>query len=387
MKRMKKIVLACLLIFIMILTVACQTQSTGPAASEEATESVAAEPEESADTEETVSDDAVAQAKERTAMRTGSEAEWTGPTTGPAAATDKKIVCVNADSQNAVEAAWGESVKQACEKIGWEIAVLDGKGTVQGQIAAINQAISLNVDGIVTSANAEPLQAAFADAAAAGIPIVGIHASSVPGAVPDLGLAYNCTSKGSDIGNAMADYVIADSEGQGRAIILYDAQYAIAREKAEAMKAQLETCATVEVLDYVNSPLSEVAKNMPQLASSWISMYGTPLYVLSIADYYYDFVTPTLRSGGINPNDVQLVGSDGTDAAYDRIRAGDYQSVTVPEHSVLFGYMAVDELNRIFNGEEIELFVPDVLIVTADNIDADDPDLAFIDEYLKIWGK
>jgi prolipoprotein diacylglyceryltransferase len=47
---------------------------------------------------------------------------------------------------------------------------------------------------------------------------------------------YNITSSAKDIGNALADYIIADSKGKGRAIILYDAQYAIARLKAESMK-------------------------------------------------------------------------------------------------------------------------------------------------------
>ncbi len=367
-----------------------ETTEAAPASETAEAQAPEAQDEQSAQTEAVA--DVVAQAKERNARRVGAQTEWTGPTTGPSAASGKKIVCVNANSQNAVEAMWGDSVKEACERIGWEITVLDGKGTVQGQVAAINQAIATKADGIVTSANAEPLQAAFADAKTAGIPIVGIHASNTVGPDPELGLAYNCTSSGTEIGKALADYIIADSNGEGRAIILYDAQYAIAREKAEAMKAQFETCSSVELLDYVNTPLSDVAKNMPQLAASWISKYGTPFYVMSIADYYYDFVTPTLRSGGVELDGVKLLGSDGTSAAYDRIRNDDYQVVTIPEPPTMFGYMAVDALNRIFNGEEPVTFAPDVYLVTKDNIDAEGGDQGlfipsnnFADEYAKVW--
>lgn len=338
-------------------------------------------------------DQIVKGAEERTRARTGKQTIWTGPAASPAAAKGKKIVCINADSKNAVEALWGKTTSEAAKKIGWEIVVLDGKGTVQGQVAALNQAISMQVDGIVMSANAEPLQASLQSAKEQGIPVVGIHASNVPGPNPDLNLRFNCTTSGTEIGKAMADFVIADSKGKGRAIILYDAQYAIAREKAEAMRAQLATCPTVEVLDYVNSPLSEVAKNMPQLTSTWIARYGTPFYVLSIADYFFDFATPTLRAGGVPAEDVKLLGADGIVGAYQRIRTDDYQIVTIPEPSTMFGYMSVDALNRIFNGEEVADFIPDVYIVTADNVDEEGgtqnmfvPSNDFESRYLKMWG-
>lgn len=338
-------------------------------------------------------DDVVSQAKERTEKRTGLQTEWTGPTSGPKAAEGKKVVYVNADAQNTGESLWGESFREACEKIGWEVTVLDGKGSVQGQIAAITQAISMKVDAIATSANAEPLQAIIQEAADAGILFAGIHASNVSGPNPELNLVYNCTSSGTEIGKALADYIIADSDGKGRAIILYDAQYAIAREKAEAMEAQFKLCEECELLDVVNSPLSDVPTNMPQLASSWVSKYGSePFYVMTIADYYYDFVTPTLRSGGVDPANVKLLGSDGQASAYNRVRTGDYQIVTIPEPTML-GYMAVDALNRVFNGEEPVTFIPDVYVVDADNVDAEGGDQGlfipsnnFAEEYAKIWG-
>lgn len=335
----------------------------------------------------------VADAKARNLSRTRTQNVWTGPTTGPAAAKGKKIVCINADSKNAVEAMWGESTAEAARAIGWDVTVLDGKGTVQGQVAALNQAISMKVDGIVISANAEPLQGSILEAKQQGIPVVGIHASNVPGPDPDLNLLFNCTSDGTEIGKALADYIIADSDGKGRAIILYDAQYAIARQKAEAMRDQLAICPTATLLDFVNTPLSDVPRNMPQLASSWVSKFGTPFYVMSIADYYYDFVTPTLRSGGIDLADVKLLGSDGTNAAYQRIRDGDYQIVTIPEPATMFGYMSVDALNRHFNGQEVVSFIPDVYLVTSDNVDAEGgdknlfiPSNNFEEEYLKTWG-
>lgn len=375
-------------------------ETPAPQAEEQVQETQTEEAEEDSASQEEASSqeagdvsDIVSEAKERTQARTAAKSTWDGPTDGPKAAEGKKIVCVNANSENGVEALWGESVAEACERIGWECTVLDGKGTTQGQTTALNQAISMGVDAIITSADVEPLQATILEAKEAGIPTVGIHGSNTIGPDEELNLLYNVTSSGTEIGHALADYVIADSEGQGKVVILYDAQYAIAREKAEAMKERVSECETMELLDYVNSPLSEVPTNMPTLASSWASSYEKPFYVITIADYYYDFVTPTLRNGGIKPEEVILVGSDGTSSAYDRIRNNDYQVGTIPEPGTLFGYIAVDELNRYFNDEDMEIYLPATHIVTPDNIteEGGDQDMYvpsnnFADEYAKIWG-
>lgn len=335
----------------------------------------------------------VADAKARNQARIEKQSVWKGPTSGPPAAKDKRIVVVNGDSKNAIEAMFGQFTAEAAQKIGWTVTVIDGKGTVHAQVAAMNQAISMKADGIVISANADSVQASILEAKAMGIPVVGIHSSNVPGPDPERNLLFNITTSGTQIGNAMADYVIADSDGKGRAIILYDSLYAIAREKAEGMRDQLATCPDITILDYVNTPLVDVPRNLPQLASSWISRYGTPLYVLGIADYYFDFAIPTLRAGGVPPEDVKLLGSDGTIPAYDRVRVNDYQVLTIPEPYSMFGFMAVDALNRNFNGEEVVSFIPDVYIVTADNIHDEGgdqnmfiPSNDFEERYLKVWG-
>ena len=326
---------------------------------------------------------------------TGAQTEWYGPTEGPVAAKNQSIVVINANSANPSEAAWGEAVKTACDRIGWECTVLDGKGTTQGQIEAFSQAIAVGAGAIVTSADAESLQASIEDALTAGIPTVGIHASATNGPDEGLNLYYNITTTGTQIGHALADYAIADSNGTGRVIILYDSQYAIAREKAEAMEERIKECSTMELLDVVNSPLSEISTNMPSLASSWISTYGTdePIYVLSIADCYYDYIVTSLRSAGVSADDLILVGSDGDAAAYDRIRNGEYQAATIPESASLIGYIAVDQINRFFNGEDPYVFDMNVFIVTADNITSEGgennefiPSNNFADEYAKIWG-
>lgn len=395
---MKKKVLAFLVTAAMVVgTMACGNSNAG-AETSAATDTEPAQTETAetqTDSAEQTDDEVLKVAIANIENSTGAQSEWYGPTDGPKAAENKSIVVINANSANPSEAAWGDAVKAACDRIGWDCSVLDGKGTTQGQIEAFSQAISVGAGAIVTSADAESLQASIEDALAAGIPTVGIHSCATSGPAENLNLYYNITTTGTQIGHALADYAIAESNGTGRVIILYDSQYAIAREKAEAMEERIKECPTMELLDVVNSPLSEIATNMPSLASSWISTYGTdePIYVLSIADCYYDYIVASLRSAGVSTDDIILVGSDGDGAAYDRIRNGEYQAATIPESASLIGYIAVDEINRFFNNSDPYVFDMNVFIVTADNITAEGgdnnefvPSNNFADEYAKIWG-
>ena len=335
----------------------------------------------------------VAEAEQVTAQRTGLQTEWTGPTTGPTIASGKRIVCIPTDMKNTLSAEWCGDMVAIGKKIGWQVQIIDGRGTASGWITAFNQAIALHPDGIVSSANAATVQPEVDSAVKHGIVIVGLHFTSVPGPDPKRHVFYNIESSPQGIGKAEADYVIAMSHGKARAIILYDAEYAVARYKAEAMRAEFAKCKTCKLLAYVNLPLSQVSTLVPQAVSHWITHFGTPFYVMTIADYYYDFAIPVLTQGAVAKSGVRLVGSDGAPSAYDRIRSGLYQVATVPEPAEEQAYEAIDEFNRAFHGQPAYNYVPSAFLVTAQNIHAQggnqnqfNPANGYAEHYLKIWG-
>jgi ribose transport system substrate-binding protein len=91
---------------------------------------------------------------------------------------------------------------------------------------------------------------------------------------------------------------------------------------------------------------------------------------------------------------MHLLGSDGTQEAYRRIRRGDYQAATIPEPIDLFGWQAVDELNRAFHHQSWSHFMPAIHIVDRSNIDREGgtlnqyiPGNNYRTWYLHIWGK
>lgn len=335
----------------------------------------------------------VAAAQAATARRTGLQTEWTGPTSGPRLAPGKHVVCIPTDMKNTLSAEWCTNMVAIGRKIGWKVEIIDGRGTANGWVTAFNQAIALHPSGIVSSANADTVQPEIDTAVKRGIVIVGLHFTAVPGADAKRHVFYNIESSPQGIGKAEADYVIAMSHGSGRAIILYDAEYAVARYKAEAMRDEFAKCTTCKLLAYVNLPLSQVSTLTPHAVSSWITHDGLPFYVMTIADYYYDFVVPVLNQGGVGKNQVNLVGSDGPPSAYDRIRNGEYETATVPEPAEEQAYEAIDEFNRAFNGQQPYDYVPDAYLVTAGNIHTQggdknqfNPANDYAAHYLKIWG-
>jgi len=338
--------------------------------------------------------DIVAEAKQTVAERTGPQTVWDGPTSSPKPQPGKRVAYLSTDEQNDASREWGQAIKEAGEKIGWEVTIIDGRGSPKTWLEGYNQAIALKVDGIVTTADIASLQDAVKTGAEEGIVLVGIHGWAFPGPNKDLGVFYNIQQDPRDIGKAQADWIIADSDGKARVVVTTHCEYQIACTKATATKERLEQCPDCEVLEFSNTPIAEVAQRQPALVTAWVQNFGTPLYITSVADYTADFQVPPLRSGGVDPKDVILVSADGNRSAYERIRAGgQYQQVTASEPYKMQGYQAVDELNRAFNGQEPSGWVQKPYLVTPENVNAEGgdqntfiPSNGYAERYLELWG-
>lgn len=342
---------------------------------------------------EATSSDPVAVARAAVEARTAPQTKWLGPTTGPKTEPGKFIVYISTGENNPIGHLWGAYLQEAASKVGWRVTVLDGKSSPAEWVNAAKQAVALKPDGIVTSADAKTMQAPLSQAHDLGMPIVGLHGTAKPGPDPEDYLFTNIVSNPTDIGRAMVQWAIADSNGGARIIFLYDAVYAISMIKRTGWQEALQTCSTCKLLKDDNFPIAEVPNRMRQEAISWVQQYPKPFYVVAVADYYYDFAVAALRQAGIKPSDVKLIGADGTKEAYERVRAGDeYQIVTIPEPIELQSWQAIDELNRAFHKQPPSDFVQPVYIVTKSNVDSEGgnndqfvPSNNYRDVYAKIW--
>lgn len=327
----------------------------------------------------------------------GQKTAWDGPTSGPAAAEGKTVVVLAGDLKNGGILGVANGVEEAAGKIGWDVRVIDGAGSIQGRTAALGQALALQPDGIVIDGfDAIEQQATLAQVREAGIPIVSWHAGPVIGPDPDSGIFANVSTDAMEVSAAAAKWAFADAGGKPGVVIFTDSTYAIAIAKADRMKEVIGELGGT-VLEYVDTPIADTSSRMPTLTTALLQKYGdTWTHSLAINDIYFDFMGPSLASAGI-PGDgapKSVAAGDGSESAYQRIRAGQYQAVTVAEPLNLQGWQLVDELNRAMQGAEWSGYTSPLHVVTQENISFDggdrnifDPGNGYREAYAKIWGK
>jgi ribose transport system substrate-binding protein len=343
------------------------------------------------------SGDALAAAKALIAASTAHVTTWDGPTSGPPAQKGKFVVYPSQDQRNGGALGVGNGVQEACQAIGWEFRLIDGKGTTNGQTDAINQAIALKPDGIILGTiDAQLQKTAISDAVAQGIKIVGWHSAGTPGPAPDLNLITNIESDPAQTGKVSGAYTVAMADGKAGVAIFTDNTYAIAVVKSGAMQDAVQAVEGSKVLAFEDTPIADVQTRMPPLMTSLYQQFGDQLnWMIAVNDLYFDFAIPSLRTLNASPSGPpQMVsGGDGSVSAYERVRQGQYQAATIPEPLNLHGWQTVDEMNRAFAGQPPSGYVTPVHVVTIDNIQYDggpnnifDPDNGYRDQYKKIWG-
>jgi ribose transport system substrate-binding protein len=337
--------------------------------------------------------DAVSDAKAAVARYTGPQTKWEGQTAAPKPMKGMSLVYLSGDETNDICHEYGAFMTDAARQLGWTVTVIDGKGTPSGWAAGFEQGIALKPNGIAICADARSLGQQIKTAKERGIVVIGFHGASLPGPNPELGLFVNIQQDPREIGKAQGQWAIADSGGTARVVIITHNEYKIAETKSGATKASIEACAGCKVLEVADYPASEDSARMPQLTTTWVQKYGLPLYITSVGDQAFDFAVPVLRGATVDPSQVKLVGADGNRSAYERIRAREYQLVTVSEPIELQAYQAVDEFNRAFNRQPPSGFVQAPYLVTPNNVDKEGgakntfvPTNDYKKHYLAIWG-
>jgi len=324
------------------------------------------------------------------------ETAWDGPTTGPKAAEGKTVVVLAADLKNGGILGVTKGVEEAAAKIGWTVRVLDGAGSIQGRTAAFGQAMALQPDGIVINGfDAVEQQAALDSVAAAKIPMVSWHSGPKIGCDAPGGIFANVSTDAMTVSETAAKWAVEDAGGKPGAIIFTDSTYQIAIDKADRIKETIEKMGGT-VLEYVDTPIADTSSRMGPLTTSLLQKYGAKwTHALAINDLYFDFMGPALAAAGIDGKGAPKAGSagDGSEAAFQRIRTGQYQVITVAEPLNLQGWQLVDELNRAISGEACSGYITAPSLVTEEGLKASgdsnqfDPDSPYREAYAKIWGK
>jgi len=319
---------------------------------------------------------------------------WDGPTSGPAGAKGKSIVVLAGDLKNGGILGVTNGVEEAAKAIGWTVRVLDGAGSIQGRTAAIGQALALKADGVIINGfDAVEQSTALEGVAAAGIPMVAWHSGPKIGCDAPGGIFANVSTDAMSVSEVAGKWALADGGSKMGAVIFTDSTYQIAIDKADRIKETIEAAGGT-VLEYVDTPIADTSTRMGPLTISLLQKYGDKwTHALAINDLYFDFMGPSLRAAGIKSQDGPQAGSagDGSEAAFQRIRSGGYQAITVAEPLNLQGWQLVDELNRAMQGAPCSGYITTPALVTQEGLaklgDSNqfDPDSPYREAYSKIW--
>ncbi|KOG37557.1 substrate-binding domain-containing protein [Streptomyces decoyicus] len=320
-------------------------------------------------------------------------APWRGPTTGPEAVHGKSVVYIAQTLTNPGVAGVAQGVQEAAKIVGWHSRTLNGQGTPAGLRAAFQQAIRLKPDGIVISGfdpGAAPEEVKKAHAA--GIPLIGWHATAAPGPSKDPQLFSNITSRVEDVAKISADWIIARSHGRAGVVLFTDASVPFAKRKSDLIKKELATCSGTKLLSYTHMPIPQVNSRSIKEVRSLLSRFGRKwTYSAAINDLYFQHAAPALRAAGKDGAGApfNIGAGDGDPSAFQRVNGKEFQTATVPEPLSEQGWQIIDEFNRAFTGAPDSGYVAPVHIATAANsggaLSWDSE--GYRQAYRKIWGE
>lgn len=320
-------------------------------------------------------------------------APWSGPTSGPEAVPSRTIVYVAQTMTNPGVSGVAKGVEEAARIIGWDVRTIDGRGTPAGIRNAFTEAIALKPSGIVVGGfDPASVSRQVEQADAAGIPLIGWHATATPGPSKDPKLFTNITTDVADVARISADWIIARSGGRAGVVVFTDASIPFAKRKSELIKKELATCSDVDLLSYEDIPIPQANTGTVKRVSALRTRFGDRwTYSAAINDLYFDHAAPALRAAGRKGDGApfNIGAGDGDPSAFQRINGKQYQSATVPEPLSEQGWQIIDEFNRAFTDEPASTYVAPVHITTASNSGGA---LSWDSEgyrraYRKIWGR
>lgn len=327
---------------------------------------------------------AQAEARVKTAMAEVSSAI---PTEGPDLVGDKFVVLIPCAQAGEGCAQPAEGAKEAAEAAGWRVQIIDGQGTAEGQSAAINQAVSLGADGIITFAiDPEGVTGALQTARAAGVKVVAssaVDSDAVDfGGIPTEKLWY-------DSGQMMADFVIMKTEAESNTIVLTGNEFSALIPRSDGFKDRLAECETCTVVKEENFAFAEMATALPRLVQQLVQSTPDTDSIYVVYDAAVPFVLQGLQS--IGRADIVVVSGDATSEALECLRNECGQSATAALPLRWLGWADIDIMNRLFAGEDPQP-AADALVnrlFTPENVQQEpgnwDGDIDYQSIYKELW--
>ena len=309
---------------------------------------------------------------------------WTGPSEGPAAAEGKTIGVISCaqGAEGCVREANG--VTEAAEAIGWKVINIDGQGDPQKQLAGMNSLLDQGADAIVlASINAASIGDGMERATSMGVPVIAVVS-------PDPSKFGGLMSVGPDdtkAGEVLGAYVT--TQGGGKLAVFDHNENPAVGDRAKGLLSALDGYGGTEVVYNESLTISQIGPPSQQVMSAFLQSHPA-----GTVDWFYGgfdaMLTPLVQSADrAGRAELKAISIDGNLENLAFIRKGTIEVATIGYPLEWAGWGAVDNLNRVFAGEEVvDQSVP-FRLLTKDNLPAEgqafEGDFDFRSEYTKLW--
>jgi ribose transport system substrate-binding protein len=325
------------------------------------------------------------------------------PSTGPTPQKGKKVVVVACGLAAEGCATGAKAMQEAGGLIGWDMSIVDGKFDPSKFTSAVRQAIAEKADGIILAGvDCAPVKSAVAEARAAGIAVLGVASldcddPSQGGGTPEfsgvLGFGkYTLASWSRDVvGKAIADYIIAKTDGHAMVIEMHEDDVAGLRYLAQGFEARMNECSTCTVWRVAFSGADLANGNLQSKAAAALVAHPDANAVVSPYDAaVLAGIGPAVQATGRH---IILTGNEGLTPSIAEIRAGGPLTMVPGTPLRWVGWAAVDEMNRLLDhmplvdeGLGLQLVDQEHPLPARYTFYDGNPKTDYVSAYKRLWG-
>ena len=280
------------------------------------------------------------------------ENEWTGPEDTPTPKKGLNVTVIPEQMASTGSSRPANTIVEEAKKLGWNPKISDGQGKPDVQLNALNTAVDEKVDAVILIfVDTTRVQSALQRAIDANIPVVTLGSlKNTPESVPDVSFDWIRS------GEALAQYMVWKSEGDLNLLqmkntdlyITVNGQYKGSQEYLE----QAENCPGCNIVtkewslasfeDPTTGPAAQaVATLQADTSLNWVSCFDSCLFRVSNALDRAGLADKVSGAGfDCNPENIAI------------IREGGSQKVCFADPREWLAFAAVDNINRMTNGEE-----------------------------------
>ena len=282
------------------------------------------------------------------------------------ALSGKTVYYVPLTAQISVFQLYGQKLGEALDAVDVDLQICDG-GANPSQIAGcIDQAVGASAAAIVADNVPYGMAAnAFEAARGQGIPVLIVNQIPDPRTPADETLAY-LPGPATEMITAVADWVIADSDGQGTVVLQKVTDNPSTIAWAEAAEQEFpDRCPDCTVV--VNEVSAANFPVIPSSTSSAILQNPDARYVLAEFEH---FVQPTIGGVQQTPNaaDITIVSSAATLTGLQMISDGGPLRADAGQNFSFQGWATADAVFRLVAGQEVPEYDISYRLFTQDNV-------------------